>query len=289
MKGSFQLIDIEEKKDSYKVQLPVFEGPFDALLHLIEEQKVDIYEVSISTITAGYLEYIRQIQTMDLELSSEFMIMAAILIEMKSKMLLPKDNQNNDDLLAEAEAEKMALLDRLVEYKTFKTMAQKLAEREAENLFVHTRDDINNELINALPLERIIHLKNVDMNLLLRAFNRVWQEFELRIMTREVQHMSQTYFSVKNKMQLIVERLIHTQTTVTFSSLFSEATQRTEIIATFIGVLELVRQQFILIMQNDTFDEIEIIARKNIADKEIEYGEEDAPQGEISNEHSTGA
>lgn len=280
MKESTQLIDIAETKNPYTVQLPVFEGPFDALLHLIEEQKVDIYEVTISTITAGYLAYIRQMQTMDLELSSEFMIMAAILIEMKSKMLLPKDNQNNDDILAEAEAEKMALLDRLVEYKSFKTMAQKLAEREAENLFVHTREDINIELINTLPLERVVHLKNIDMPILLRAFSRVWQEFELRIMTREIQHMSQTYFSIKNKMQIIVETLIHSQTMVTFSSLFSNVTQRTEIIATFIAVLELVRQQFVLIMQNDVFDEIEIIARKNIAEKEIEYGEEDAPQGD---------
>jgi len=280
MKESTQLIDIAETKNPYTVQLPVFEGPFDALLHLIEEQKVDIYEVTISTITAGYLAYIRQMQTMDLELSSEFMIMAAILIEMKSKMLLPKDNQNNDDILAEAEAEKMALLDRLVEYKSFKTMAQKLAEREAENLFVHTREDINIELINTLPLERVVHLKNIDMPILLRAFSRVWQEFELRIMTREIQHMSQTYFSIKNKMQIIVETLIHSQTMVTFSSLFSDVTQRTEIIATFIAVLELVRQQFVLIMQNDVFDEIEIIARKNIAEKEIEYGEEDAPQGD---------
>jgi segregation and condensation protein A len=208
---------------------------------------------------------------------------------MKSKMLLPKDNQNGDDLLAEAEAEKMALLDRLVEYKTFKTMAQALAAREAENLFVHTREDLNNELINALPLERIVHLKNVDMEALLRAFNRVWQEFEIRIMTREIEHMSQTYYSVKNKMQIIVETLLHSQTAVTFTSLFTDATQRTEIIATFIAVLELVRQQFVLIMQNDVFDEIEIIARKNIAEKEIEYGEEDASPGEVTHEHSTGA
>lgn len=259
-----------EKPEEFKIKLEVFEGPFDLLLHLIEQEKVAIHEISINKITAAYLEYLHAMQQHDLDVSSEFLVMAAILIELKSKSLLPANNPDNEDLLAEAEAEKKALLEKLVEYKIYKTLARELAEKERDNLYVHTRDDINQELIETYPGEKIIHVRNAEIDFLVAAFNRVWQDFQLRVVTRDIKHLSQRLVSVKEKMHNILERLKKPYAKISFYELFDNATSKFDIIATFIGILELARQQFIYVSQNVVFDDIEIVARKNIDEKNIE-------------------
>jgi segregation and condensation protein A len=273
-----ELIQTPKPTDGFKVKLEVFEGPFDLLLHLVEEQKVAVYDISISQITAAYLEYLHHLQKLDLDISGEFMVLAALLIEMKSKMLLPADNPDNEALLAEAEAERKALLERLVEYKAFKNLAKGLAEKEYQNLHVHTREHINEELWHEYPGEKKINLKNVALPDLLNAFNKVWQDFELRVLTKDINPFSNKIVSIRDKMHDIVEILKKAYTKLTFSDLFKEAVNRFEIIATFIALLELVRQQFILIVQSDLFDEIEIIARKNIHEKEIVLDEKEYNQ-----------
>jgi segregation and condensation protein A len=265
-----ELINMIEKPEEFKIKLEVFEGPFDLLLHLIEQEKVAIHEISINKITAAYLEYLHAMQQHDLDVSSEFLVMAAILIELKSKSLLPANNPDNEDLLAEAEAEKKALLEKLVEYKIYKTLARELAEKERDNLYVHTRDDINQELIETYPGEKIIHVRNAEIDFLVAAFNRVWQDFQLRVVTRDIKHLSQRLVSVKEKMHNILERLKKPYAKISFYELFDNATSKFDIIATFIGILELARQQFIYVSQNVVFDDIEIVARKNIDEKNIE-------------------
>lgn len=263
-----------KKDDDFKISLEVFEGPFDVLLGLIEEEKVAIYDVSISKITNSYLDYLHQMQERDLEVSSKFLEMAAFLIELKSKMLLPADNPNNEELLAEAEQEKAMLLQRLIEYKAFKNLTGDLLQREDDYAHVHTREDINTEYLNSLPLEKNIIIRNASLELLVKAFNRVWQDFELRALTQEPYHLSVLrVYPIKEKMQAIIERLKNSKATMLFSEFFQDIDNRYEIIATFVGLLELVRQQFILVSQNEIFDDIEIVPRKNIETQAFEFNE----------------
>ncbi|MDR1997231.1 MAG: segregation/condensation protein A [Candidatus Margulisbacteria bacterium] len=273
------------KDDGFKISLEVFEGPFDVLLGLIEAEKLAIYDISISKITNSYLEYLHQLQALDLEVSGKFLEMAAFLIELKSKMLLPAENPDNQELLAEAEQEKTLLLERLIEYKAFKNLTRSLLQRENDFAHVHTRADINAEYLNSLPQEKNIVIKNADLELLVKAFNRIWQNFELRLLQSPYQLAVLHTYPIKDKMHEIIERIKNSKTSMLFSEFFQDIDNRYEIIATFVGMLELVRQQFILIVQNAIFDDIELVPRKNVETQALEFdaAEYNLPQGESEN------
>jgi len=205
---STEQLTVDPNSDQFKIKLDKFEGPFDLLLHLIEEKKIDIYEVSISEITSAYLGYLRQMQNLDLEIASEFLVMAAILIEMKSKMLLPNTNSVDQEAIIEAEAERRALLQRLIEYKAFKNIAQKLLEREEEHSYVLTREQINRHIINEnFKVQKNIIVRNASMELLCKAFQKAWQDFEVRVITHDIDHLSPSLFSIKDKIYEIVNKL----------------------------------------------------------------------------------
>jgi len=274
-----------KEEDEFKISLDIYKGPLDVLLNLIKEKEVDIYKVSISEITNSYLNYLIQQQTLDLEVGSEFIEMAAFLIELKSKLLLPADNPNNEELLAEAEQEKAMLLERLIEYKAFKNLTGELLQRENDYAHVHTREEINHDYLNALPIEKNIVIRNASLDLLVTAFNRIWKDFEERAKTQDPYYLSLRSYPIKDKMHEIVERLKDSKDRMMFSEFFQDLNDRSEIIATFIGMLELVRQQMISVVQNDLFDDIEIVPRKNIETKDFDFDEQEYnQQGEETNE-----
>ncbi|HOY68259.1 MAG TPA: segregation/condensation protein A [Candidatus Ozemobacteraceae bacterium] len=133
---------------AYQVRLPAFEGPFDLLYHLIEEQKVNIYDIPIATITAQYLDYLHMMEILDMEVASGFLVMAATLLEIKSRMLLPRDKPQegaietgDEDLdeFAYGEDPRQQLVDKMVEYRRFKLMALDLREMERHNSRIYTR------------------------------------------------------------------------------------------------------------------------------------------------------
>ena len=121
----------------YKVKLQAFEGPFDLLVYLIENARMNIYDIRVSEITAQYLDYIEQMQQMDVTVSSEFMVLAAELIELKSRMLLPRSNPETGEVVAEDP--RTELVARILEYKTFKTLSGYLAEREEHGFMVREK------------------------------------------------------------------------------------------------------------------------------------------------------
>jgi segregation and condensation protein A len=288
--------------EQFKIKLEKFEGPFDLLLHLIEEKKLDIYQVNISEITTAYLDYLRQMQNMDLEIASEFLVMAAILIEMKSKMLLPNTNAVDQEALLEAEAERKALLQRLIEYKAFKNLAQTLLEREEEFSYVLTREQINRHIINSeFQQQKNIVVRNASMDFLCKAFQKVWQDFSVRVLTHEIDHLSPMLFSIKDKMYGIINKINNNDLRIMFSELFLSVSGKYEIIATFLAILELAKQQLIVVVQNDLFDDIEIMAERQYTPAEIsallgevdEYNNvlsfEEELNEEAKNEHSEAA
>ncbi|RPI35314.1 MAG: segregation/condensation protein A, partial [Nitrospiraceae bacterium] len=174
----------------YKIKIPEFEGPLDLLLHLLRENKVDIYDIPISLITGQYLEYIEIMKELDLEIAGEFLVMAATLIQIKSRMLLPPDEEAAPE---EMEDPRLELVQRLLEYQAYKDAAAILKEKEDEALKIFGRqpEDLKEE---EAP-EPELCLFDVNLFDLLAAFKKLFENAppELRTITRET-------LTVKDKM-----------------------------------------------------------------------------------------
>ena len=239
--------DEEEKSllSSYKVKQEAFEGPFDLLLALIDKGDLDLYKVSLTDLTAGFLDHIKAMDKLNMILAGEFLLMAAYLLEMKSKMLLPeKPSLEEEESLLNVEEE---LLERLAEYKLYKGLALSLKERKEVFQKVYTRYKPEEALE-----DREIFLVEVSMKDLVTAFKRIWDIAESREKTSEIIAEA---FSVEDKIAEIMEKINNSPEGLSFDSLFMRFVKN-EIIITFLALLELIRQKLIKIFQGDTFGEI---------------------------------
>ncbi len=238
--------------EELKVKLPVFEGPLDLLLYLIKRDELNIYDIPIEHITRQYLEYLQLMQMLDLEIAGEFLVMAATLMYIKSKTLLPEDQQViMEDQEEEDVDPRWDLIKRLVEYKKFKDVALDLMNREylQENIFVRSPEKPDfDDGASSRPL--------VDVGIfdLLNAFNKVLKKLNLDDDLREIYDER---FTVSDKIDLILET-IRTQKSVRFTRLFENVRSRGEIVVTFLALLELIRLKQIIAAQPDPFGEIEI-------------------------------
>ena len=233
----------------YKVKLEVFEGPLDLLLYLIKKDEVDIYDISLERITAQYLEFMDAFKVLDLELAGEFVVMAANLIYLKSRALLPVSVQPPDED-AEEEDPRWDLIRQLVEYKKFKDAAAKLSQRELEqsNLFARMA-----ESTEAAAPER--PLGDVSVFDLINAFNNILK----RIATKgeDLKEIFEENYTVSDKIDLIM-KLTSSGVPLKFTELFANAASRTEIVVTFLALLELVRVKQLKCVQPEVFGEIEL-------------------------------
>jgi len=232
----------------YKIKLPEFEGPMDLLLHLIRENKVDIYDIPISLITGQYLEYIEIMKELDLEIAGEFLVMAATLIQIKSRMLLPPDEELPPE---EMEDPRLELVQRLLEYQSFKDAASILKEREDERLKIFGRQPEDQEVEEVLSPET--YLFDVNLFDLLAAFKKLLADAppEMRTITRET-------LTVKDKMMHIVDRIENLES-IRFEELFKESFTRVQLIVTFLALLELLRLGLARVYQENEFGNIWII------------------------------
>ncbi len=235
----------------YRVQLQVFEGPLDLLLYLIKKEEVDIYEVNLTKIAAQFIEYIELMRQLDLEVAGEFLVMAATLMYIKSRELLPVDQQ----VLAEGDEEegmdpRWELIRQLVEYKKFKEMACHLQERELhqEGVFAHPPGHLE-----PLPLPSPEKSK-VSLLDLLNAVQAVLKRMPGK---GSVQEIYAERWTVSEKIEFLRQKLAR-QPLFRFAELFESATDRVEVVAIFLAILELVRLKQVLISQSDAFSDIEI-------------------------------
>ena len=236
----------------YKIKLPEFEGPMDLLLHLIKENKVDIYDIPISLITGQYLEYIEIMKELDLEIAGEFLVMAATLIQIKSRMLLPPDEEAPPD---EIEDPRLELVQRLLEYQAFKDAASILKEKEDERLKIFVRPpEVPAEEEALLPE---LYLFDVNLFDLLAAFKKLLTNAppEMRTITRET-------LTVKDKMMHIVDMLENIES-MRFEDLFKESFTRIQLIVTFLALLELLRLGLARVYQEQQFGNIWVINPQN--------------------------
>ncbi|MFH1877431.1 MAG: segregation/condensation protein A [Candidatus Omnitrophota bacterium] len=242
---------------SYKVKLNIFEGPLDLLLFLIKKEKIDIYDIPIARITRQYLEYMEIMQLLDLEIAGEFLVMAATLMHIKSKMLLPQEEGFAEE--EEEEDPRDELVRRLLEYKKYKEAASRLHEMHdrCKDVFIRKGSGAREKIVSADGTE-YLEASLFDLITALRnILKRVPKETFHKVIRNE--------FTVSDKIHEILHALSR-QNKVYFSSLFRKARNKNEVIVIFLAVLELMKMREIMTVQRDSFSEIEII--RNTEDAE---------------------
>ncbi len=242
----------EKMEEIYNIKIPAFEGPFDLLLHLIKENKIDIYDIPIALITGQYLQYIEMMKELNLEVAGEFLIMAATLIHIKSRMLLPPDEESPSE---EQEDPRLELVERLLEYQAYKEAALSLRKREEEWMKVFRKEPIHGE-----AYEGELYLFDVNLFDLLDAFKKILDKAppEVVSITRET-------LTVKDRMSVIME-ILEGQEAVRFEEIFKvgidpqrESITRVQLIVAFIALLELIRLGLAKAYQEKEFGNIWVI------------------------------
>lgn len=241
--------NVDDSEESFSFKLENFEGPLDLLLHLIKQSKMEIENVELSKITEQYLQIVSSMPEIDLEKASEFIEVAATLIEIKSKALLPKliEEEEVDENDPEA-----LLLQRLQEYKLFKETSEKLKLAENVDRFYKAPEEEASKF-------RVV-LKDMSLDLLLNAFTGLLTRATKVENENEPKQIEKEKFTVTQKIASIKDALI-IKTKIMFSELFRESISRDEIITTFMALLELLKLQEIKCAQTGAFNDIEIIKR----------------------------
>ncbi len=241
--------------EDYKVDLEVFEGPLDLLLYLVRRDEIDIYEISIERIATSYLAYLDMMKLLDLNIAGEFLVMAATLMLIKSRMILPVDAREGEveDDEEEGVDPRLDLIRQLIEYKKFKDAAGRLMERE---LLQNERFLFGGEIQAPARDDReALPLGDIGLFDLLAAFQQVLE----RAPQEPLGHIDPIRWSVPDKMEDILQ-LTFRDKTVAFSRLFHAGSPRGEIIITFLALLELLRLRQVAVRQSAAFCEIEIMA-----------------------------
>lgn len=258
-------MDAAETCDVYSIKVPVFEGPLDLLLHLIKENKLDIYDIPISVITKQYLGYLELMQELNLEIASEFLVTAATLIYIKSRMLLPQDETVES---GEQEDPRIGLVQRLLEYQAFKEASGELRKREEVWMNVFTRAPLE---IDKSAIEPELALFEVNVFDLVGALNKILSKAppeEVRI-TKET-------LTVKDRIATIMDKL-QREETVRFDLLFEGDKKRVQIIVTFLALLEILRLGLGRGYQDSQFGTIWIIRHLVKVEDALPVSEEDIP------------
>lgn len=237
---------------TYTVMLSQFEGPLDLLLHLISGAKIDIRDIFVSDITEQYLAFMSQAQELDMESASEFLAMAATLIEIKSRALLPKPPAPEP----EEESPEDELVRRLMEYKAFKEAGARFALLQNEARAYLTR--LPEELVDP-QIEP--NMRDLTVDALSRAFLKILSRASMQAQLPPPREIRRETFSMQECM-LRIQSVLREKKQTSFSALFDENAQFDEVVSVFIALLELIRLERVSVLQEDTFGEIQLIARR---------------------------
>jgi segregation and condensation protein A len=262
--------DFESAPDAFPVKLEHFEGPLDLLLHLIKKNEVNVHDIPIALITAQYLEAIALMQEMDLDVAGEYLVMAATLIHIKSKMLLPRP-ETAANVEGEVEDPRDALVRRLLEHQKFKAAAGLLHEREQLRAAQWLRPD---ERVAALAGDEYEPEIEVDLFSLLTAFQAVVQRARLR--PRVVLPPEQ--LPVEVRIDQLLARLSETEA-CGFEDLFADVHDRSGLIVTFLALLEMIRLKLVRVFQAGNFGPIRVYKRSRPADAPHPIGDPEDHNG----------
>ncbi|QHN49729.1 segregation/condensation protein A [Geobacillus stearothermophilus] len=242
----------------YNVKIEAFEGPLDLLLHLINRYEIDIYNIPVAQITEQYMAYIHAMQELELDIASEYLVMAATLLAMKSKMLLPvSDEHAEDDSLefAEADDPREELMQRLLEYKKFKEAARELKRREEERALLFTKPPSD---LSAYADEKKVSAP-LDVNVydMLGALSKLLRRKKLQKPMRT--KIARQDISVEKRMAEILHELRQAKERKNFYELFPSC-DRSYIVVTFLAILELMKQNKIIVEQERNFSDLFLAA-----------------------------
>ena len=239
----------------YKVKLDVFEGPFDLLVYLIENAQMSVYDIQIAEITNQYVEYIEKAKSLDIALASDFLVLAAALIEIKSKMLLPRARMDEEGNI-QLEDPRSELVARLLEYKRFKNAAELLASAEEEAMLIFEKPQED--------LSRYTNEPDIYLSLDIKRFVTAFNQFLLK--KKKVEEIKKNYAKPETPKLTIEEKIdfiqkifkVKNKRTISFKELIQSEKDRYEIVVTFSSVLELARQKAIKVKQPVPFGDIKI-------------------------------
>ncbi|MCE5321769.1 segregation/condensation protein A [bacterium] len=245
----------QTQENHYNITLPAFEGPLDLLLHLIRENQIDIYDIPIAKVCEQYLAYLSLMESLDLELAGEWLVMAATLLEIKSRMLLPEDPKDASELEEEQIDPRLELVERLIEYERFKSAAEIFKEREEQRARVFVRG------ATELPfdLKPTFDLENITAVDLLSVLQRILAD----VGEEEVTSIQKRKITVRMRMREIQRKLIEAAGQLKFEELFDDSINRIEVVITFLALLELLKSHIVKVKQKSAFLPIEITAMES--------------------------
>lgn len=234
---------------SYKIKLEIFEGPLDLLLYLVKKDHLNIYDIPVALITEQYLKYLELMQLLDLNIAGEFLVMAATLLQIKSKMLLPAEEKPEVETIDPREE----LVQQLLEYQKFKEVAEALRMMEGKRQDVFKRPKLDTEI----EPEKELYFEASIFDLI-SAFSSALKEVPRELFYEVVKDE----FTVEEKVHTILHMLLQAPNILVFE-LFNQAKNKHEIVAIFLAILELIRLKEIKVVQHRHFDPIEIIRNQD--------------------------
>jgi len=239
---------------SYKLKLDIFEGPLDLLLYLIKKNEMNICDIPIAQVTDQYMEYIEMMKILDLDIVGEFLVMAATLMQIKSRMLLPPDPLTADE---EEEDPRADLMRRLQEYKVFKEIAEQLKEKAIQRQDLYARQ-VDEETAREIKEEAKEVYFEASLFDLINAFTQALRKFQ----KEKVYQVVEEEFTVEQKIHEILHLLLRLPR-VRLAELFNQTKSKLEVIVMFMAVLELIRLKEIKVIQKRLFADIEVIRNKD--------------------------
>ena len=250
---------------NYEIKLPLFEGPFDLLLFFIERDELDVYDIPIFKITNDFLDYIHQMEAMNIELASEFIFVAATLMSIKAKMLLPRPELDEKGKEIDPRED---LVKHLLEYKKYKTVIGELAKLEADRLAKEKRGNIVAELKQLAEVNDVeSELQDIDLYKLLKVYEKVIKKFEFE-QNKPIHRVVQYAYDLDEVKENIKSRL-QTESRVSFIQLFEENFDKIYIIFNFLAILELLQMRKISISVGEGFNNfwVEPLAEEELNDE----------------------
>lgn len=234
----------------FEVKLPLFEGPFDLLLFFIERDELDIQNIPISQVTLDFLDYLKHLETMDIEVASEFILVASSLMRIKAKLLVPRPDVDHK---GEEIDPRQELVQKLLEYKKYKSVIEEMATMESNTLAKEKRGNVVKEIKQLAELNDVeAELQNIDLYKLLKVYQRSIEKFDNR-KTNPHHQVVQYPYTIADQKDMILDRLQdHEQ--VTFISLIQENNDKIAVIFNFLSILELLQLDLISIKVGQGFN-----------------------------------
>lgn len=228
---------------NFEIQLPLFQGPFDLLLFFIERDELDIHDIPISKITKDFLEYLEHLEQMNIEVASEFILVASTLMRIKAKMLVPRPEKNEEGIEIDPRKE---LVERLIEYKRYKSVIQELGDMEEQQLQKERRGNVAIELKRLSETNDVeSELQDIDLYKLLKVFEKVVVRFKEE-QNKPIHEVVQYPYTISQQKEALLEK-VNLKKEVSFEELIAENCDKIAVIFNFLSILELLQLKLIAI------------------------------------------